>query len=101
MKIYKFRSFKIIILVSILQRYRKHRFLFEMGLKLCKPESINFKGRCQSACCGGNIHNETDGGRQTFKRTLLRFKKSSGVHKQGKDLPGSKKENSQHSEERC
>ena len=70
-----------------------------MGLKPCKLESITVKGRCQSACCGGHIHNETERSRQTFIKSLLRFKKSSSVHKQGKGLPSSEKESLQYSKE--
>ena len=68
-----------------------------MGLKLCKPQSINFAGRfkCQSACCGGNIRSDaTDGpgNRSCFKKIILRFKKSPGVHKQEKCVQSSEKE---------
>ena len=67
-----------------------------MGLKLCKPESINFAGRfkCQSACCAGNIRSEeTDGpgNRSSFKKFILRFKKSTGVHKQDQCVQSSEK----------
>ena len=70
-----------------------------MGLKLCKPESINFAGRfkCQSACCGGNIHNDnTDGptNRSTFKKYILRFKKPACLHKQNERVQSSEKETS-------
>ena len=70
-----------------------------MGSQLCKPESINFAGRfrCQSACCGGSVHNDaTDGSGKgsTFKKYILRFKKSVGIHKQNEPVQSSEKETS-------
>ena len=62
-----------------------------MGIKLCKPppKFIVLKGYFQCTCCGGRIRNE-QGNRQSFKKDILRFKKSPCLYEQGKRLAAKK-----------